>query len=179
MKNLSAFFSTLMLLLALSLTSLRAEVVDSSRHGFTVMNKALIQASPEEVYEHFTHHIGQWWSDAHSWSGKAANISIDPRPNGCWCEQLPVNGQAVHMQTVFTKPGEMIRFQGALGPLQSMAVQGSMTLQFTKVAEGTQVEWLYTVSGYHPKGMQIMAGPVDGVLAQQLGRLKEFVEKDE
>lgn len=169
-------FIPLTILLSLLTSHLHATVIDSTDHGFTTLNKVTIQAAPEEVYEQFVTHIGKWWSDAHSWSGKASNIYIEAQIGGCWCERIPVNGEAEHARLVFMKPGETLRFAGELGPLQGMAVTGKMTINFKRVEGGTEVELLYTVGGYVQGGLKPIAGAVDGVMREQLGRLKGFVE---
>ncbi len=160
-----------------SFGSLQATVIDSTNHGFTTLNKVTIKASPTEVYDHFVHHIGKWWSDAHSWSGQAANITIAAQLGGCWCERLPNNGMAEHARLIYMAPGESLHFVGELGPLQTLAVTGKMTINFKSVDGGTEVELLYTVGGYVKGGLKPIAGAVDGVMRQQLGRLKGFVER--
>lgn len=173
--------SLLTLLLSFSLfavtKSLQATVIDSTDHGFTTLNTVSIQASPEEVYEQFVTHIGEWWSDTHSWSGKASNIYIEAKIGGCWCERIPLAGEAEHARLVFMKPGESLRFSGELGPLQGMAVTGKMTINFKRTEAGTTVELIYTVGGYVKGGLKPISGAVDGVMREQLGRLKQFVEE--
>ena len=66
---------------------------------------------------------------------------------------------------------------GGLGPLQAMAVSGSMT--FTLAATdggGTRLEYVYAVGGYSPDGLDELAEPVDRVQLGQLQRLQRFIE---
>lgn len=179
MSTMNKYFLTLLLTVSFFFFSpyLNATVVDSTDHGFTTLNKVTIKASPEEVYEQFVTHIGKWWSDEHSWSGQASNIYIEAKIGGCWCERIPVDGEAEHARLVFMKPGETLRFEGELGPLQTMAVTGKMTLNFKRAEGGTEVELIYTVGGYVKGGLKPIAGAVDGVMREQLGRLKGFVEE--
>jgi hypothetical protein len=158
-------------------TQTQATVVDSSDVGFTTVNVVTVNASPGEVYEQFLSHLGQWWSDDHTWSGKASNLYIEAKMGGCWCERIPVDGEAEHARLIFMKPGETLRFAGELGPLQGMAVTGKMTIHFKRVEGGTEVELIYTVGGYVKGGLKPIAGAVDGVMREQLGRLKGFVEE--
>jgi hypothetical protein len=65
---------------------------------------------------------------------------------------------------------------GALGPLQTMAVTGSMTWQMEESGGATKLTLTYAVSGYLPGGLQALAGPVDGVLGEQFQRLKTYIE---
>jgi hypothetical protein len=65
---------------------------------------------------------------------------------------------------------------GGLGPLQSMAVTGSMTWLLSKAETGTNVKVTYTIGGYLPGGLQKMAPLVDKVIGEQLKRLKDYIE---
>lgn len=176
MNKISQFFVFSLLLLGFQFQA-QATVVDSSDVGFTTLNTVTINASPDEVYEQFVSHLGQWWSDDHTWSGKASNLYIEAKIGGCWCERIPVDGEAEHARLIFMKPAETLRFAGELGPLQGMAVTGKMTINFKRVEGGTEVELLYTVGGYAKGGLKPIAGAVDGVMREQLGRLKSFMEE--
>jgi uncharacterized protein YndB with AHSA1/START domain len=179
----AVIFATLALTPALSF----AEVKDSGPGGFTVKITTEINASPADVYQRVVHNVGDWWSSDHTFSGDAHNLSIEDRPMGCFCEKLPDHGAARHMEVIYADPGKMLRLSGGLGPLQPMAVSGSMTLTFTamealQTAPGsgatgrTRLEVTYAVAGYMPGGMDALAKPVDGVLAEQFTRLKTYIE---
>jgi len=154
-----------------------AEVVDSAAGGFTVKTTLSIHAAPAEVYDHLIHDIGEWWSPDHTFSGNAANLRMEEEVMGCFCETLPNEGGVRHMEIVFFAPGRRLVLSGALGPLQSMAATGSMTIQLSAVEGGTRLEVVYAVAGYSPAGMNALAATVDTVLGQQFTRLKNFVEK--
>jgi hypothetical protein len=57
-----------------------------------------------------------------------------------------------------------------------MAVAGSMTWTFTETSGKTKVEMTYKVGGYAPGGLDALAKPVDAVMAQQVQRLKKYIE---
>ena len=88
----------LLLAAALSAVSLAAlagpaaaEVAARSENSFTLVYERPVTASAEAVLEA----VGRpaaWWSDAHTYSGSAANLSVDLRPGGCWCEALAERG---------------------------------------------------------------------------------------
>jgi uncharacterized protein YndB with AHSA1/START domain len=163
--------------LAASASAPRAEVLDSSAGGFTVKNTVTIAATPEDAYRQLTTKVGQWWNPEHTYSGESQNLSIDAWAGGCFCEKLPVQGSVRHMVVVFASPGKMLRMTGGLGPLQGLAVSGSLTFQLTAVDKVTKVEMSYTVGGYRPGGLQDLAPVVDGMLREQLERLKNYIEK--
>jgi hypothetical protein len=151
------------------------EVADSSANGFTVKSMFTISASPDEVYRRLIN-VGDWWDSAHSFSGDSRNLSIEEKPMGCFCERLLSRGGVRHMEVVFLAPGKRLVMTGALGPLQSMAAAGNMTIQFSPADGGTKLDVTYAVAGYTPKGMNTLAAPVDSVLTQQFTRLKAYVE---
>ena len=90
---------------------------------------------------------------------------------------IPTAACVKHLDVVFAEPGKFLRMRGALGPLQAMAVTGSLTWKLTKMSSGTEVELTYAVGGYRPGGLQVLAPAVDRVLFSQLTRLKNFIEK--
>jgi uncharacterized protein YndB with AHSA1/START domain len=152
-----------------------AEVVDSTVYGFAVRNVAQISAHPSRVYNTAASLVSRWWNPAHTFSNNSANLSLDARPGGCLCE-IVANGGVVHLTVVNVVAQQEIRFSGGLGPLQKTGVAGTMIWKLTEAAGGTQFEWTYTVGGYMPGGLAAIAPAVDAVLADQLNRLKRFVE---
>jgi uncharacterized protein YndB with AHSA1/START domain len=153
----------------------RAAVADSGANGFTVKISVVIHAAPEEVYQKLVHNVGEWWGSEHTFSGDAHNLTIDDKPMGCWCEKLSTGG-ARHMEVVLAAKGKALVLSGGMGPLQSMAVTGAMSFDFTPDKGGTKLDLTYAVGGYLAAGLNTLAGPVDGVLTAQMGRLKNFVE---
>ena len=70
--------------LALS-TAAHAEVIDAQPNGFEVKRTVQIAAAPDKVYAALIQ-PGRWWNSSHSWSGDAANLTLEPKVGGCWCE---------------------------------------------------------------------------------------------
>jgi uncharacterized protein YndB with AHSA1/START domain len=124
-----------------------AEVADSSANGFTVKTSVTIQASPEEVYRRLVHNVGDWWSAEHTFSGDARNLTMEEKPMGCFCETLPGHGAVRHMEVLRFAPGKALVLSGALGPLQSLAATGSMTIQLSPGDAGTRMDVTYAVAG--------------------------------
>jgi uncharacterized protein YndB with AHSA1/START domain len=154
-----------------------AEIVDSGASGFTTRHTITIAAQRADVYRAAVARIGSWWGDGYTVSGRAANLYLEPRAQGCFCERLGEQGGVVHMTVTFVNPTVMLRLTGGLGPLGLMGVSGNMTWEFADSSDGTAVTWSYAVGGYFPGGLDGMAGDVDAVLGQQLDRLKNVVEQ--
>ncbi len=153
-----------------------AEVLDSTASGFTVQTTVQIAAPAAAVYDALTGAVDKWWDEAHTWSGRAANLTIDPRPGGCFCETL-AGGGVQHMMVIRADRGKMLRMIGGLGPLQSMAVAGVMTFTFTESGGRTTLEATYAVLAYTKEDLTVLAPLVDRVTAGQVARLKAFIER--
>jgi uncharacterized protein YndB with AHSA1/START domain len=160
----------------LAATPVRAAVADSAANGFTVKLEFNIQAPPQDVYRRLVLNVGDWWNSMHTFSGDAHNLSIDDKAMGCFCEKLPGGGSVRHLEVVYADPNKKLVLSGALGPLQSMAATGSLTIQLATAGEGTKVAVVYAVTGYLPTGMNTLAAPVDSVLSEQFTRLKSLIE---
>jgi uncharacterized protein YndB with AHSA1/START domain len=117
--------------------------------------------------------VAHWWSSDHTYSGSAANLHMDARAGGCFCEKLP-GGGVEHMRVVLAMPDKLLRLRGGLGPLQSGALNGTLTFQFKPSSGGTTIEVNYLVAGYVDGGFEKIASGVDQVLAEQLQHLQQF-----
>lgn len=153
-----------------------ADVTDVSPGGFTVRLEIDIEASPIDVYDAAVGRIAEWWSSDHTFSGDAANMTIEHRLGGCFCETFGEDGGVVHMQVTFLNRGRMIRLTGGLGPLGLMGVSGNMTWEFGEADAGTRWVLTYAVGGYSRDGLDKIAGPVDQTLEEQMQRLKALLE---
>lgn len=151
----------------------RAEVADQGPAGFEIRHFVVIDAPPAKVRAAALD-IGKWWNSDHTYSGDAKNLSIEA--SGCFCEKLP-DGLVRHMSVVYSAP-DALRMFGGLGPLATTGASGHLGLLFGKAAaDKTQLTLTYDVGGYAKGGLaQTWAGPVDGVLGEQVARLKTYVE---
>ncbi|GGZ09595.1 SRPBCC domain-containing protein [Novosphingobium colocasiae] len=155
-----------------------AKVAQVSDSGFVIQHAQMVAASPAEVWQLLLR-PAKWWDSDHTWSGDAANLTIDPRAGGCFCELLPSKdspraaprGTVEHMRVVYVEEPRVLRMVGALGPLQGDAVTGTLTFQLKPAEKGTAIMMEYVVGGFLRVPMAQMSGGVDGVLAQQLAGL--------
>lgn len=155
----------------------RADVADSAAGGFTIKIAMTIQAPPQVVYARLVNNVADWWNSMHTFTGDSHMLTIDDKPMGCFCERrLNGAGGIRHMEVVNVEHGKTLVLNGAIGPLQSLAVSGTLTIQLAATTAGTKLSAVYAVAGYQPNGMTSWAGPVDSVLTEQFTRLKSFVE---
>ena len=153
----------------------QAAVADSAANGFSVVETVHIAAAPDKVWAALVT-PSRWWSPAHTYSKSATNLTLEPRAGGCWCENLPGGGSVQHMVVVRLMPNNQLVLRGPLGPLQSMGVDGAMTVVMTPADRGTDLTATYTAGGYLKGGLDALAGPVDAVLREQFVRLRTQVE---
>ncbi len=154
-----------------------AEVKAASDSGFNSVHIATVNATPEEIWSRLLT-PKDYWNKAHSWSGSSAGFYIDAQANGCFCElfqeadangTLKTVGSVEHMRVIFAHPGKVLRMQGALGPLQSEAVMGTLTVAMEPAKDnvGTRVSFSYVVGGYMRYKISEIAPAVDKVLGEQ------------
>ena len=168
------------LLAAVAAQPAAAEVVEQSEAHFVTRAAVTVKTTPKETWLALIT-PSKWWNKSHTWSGDAANLSITPQGGGCFCETIPekdtlhqvgLAGSAQHMVVVQAKPMEVLRMRGGLGPLQSEPVEGVLTIAMQPApGGGTSMVWEYVVGGPLRYKVPVIAKAVDGVLAEQLGRL--------
>jgi len=156
-----------------------AEVVDIDDSGFVTRDMAIVSATPKAVWLALIS-PARWWNSAHTWSADAANLTLKPQAGGCFCEKIPENpdpsvitleGSVEHMRVIQAFPEKVLRMRGGLGPLQSEAATGVLTIVMSEVDEGTQIVWEYAVGGRMRYEIPMIAKAVDGVMTQQLDGL--------
>ena len=89
-----------------------ADVVDVSPTGFQLSIAVHIAALPDRVYAALIQ-PAKWWNAQHTFSGSAANLTLDAKAGGCFCETLPNGGSVKHQEVVFAAPGQVLRMTGA------------------------------------------------------------------
>ncbi|MGZ9099760.1 MAG: ATPase [Brevundimonas sp.] len=164
------------LALACAATPVAAEVTARSADSFSLAYERPVPASADAILAA----IGRpaaWWSDAHTYSGRASNIRVELTPGGCWCEDLP-GGGVKHAEAVLVWPEQrMVRFDAPFGPLQSIGADAVLTMTWAEAEGGATrtLKWTYVVNG---PGAGAMADVIDGVLGEQFGRLAAHLETD-
>lgn len=161
--------------LALAANPAAAEVVQSSPAGFEVRHSVTVAAPPERAWPTVLA-PRLWWSKDHTYSDDSANLTLDERPGGCFCEKLAGRGGVEHMRVVYIQPPRMIRLRGGLGPLQAEAADGTLAITLTAEGGGTRIGLSYVVGGYIRSGAEKLAPMVDRVLGLQVAGLKAAID---
>lgn len=160
-----------------------AEVVATGDSSFVTRDTAVVSADTKAVWLALIS-PGRWWNSAHTWSGDAANLTLTPQAGGCFCETIPedpsndrvtLEGSVEHMRVIQAFPEKVLRMRGGLGPLQSEAATGVLTIVMSEVDEGTLIVWEYAVGGPMRYETPVISRAVDGVMSQQLGGLADLL----
>ena len=163
--------------------SVHADTTAVSSSGFTSSFRAEIKAAPTQAWGAVVQ-LPRWWNSSHTYSGNAANLSLDAQAGGCWCERwrdtAGASHSVQHAQVVLAQEGQVLRLNGAFGPLQDMAVVGVLTI-VTSTGTGAEagkhfLRMTYRVAGGAETGLDKLAPVVDGVIGEQFKRLKSLIE---
>ena len=152
-----------------------AAVVHANPSGFEIKQVVHIAAPPARVWAALIR-PANWWSSHHTYSGSAANLSLDPRPGGCFREALPNGGAVQHLVVVTVQPNAEIELRGALGPFHARGVDGALTFDLAPAGDGVDLTMTNDMGGYMSEGLDSWAPKADGMLAEQMARLKRYVE---
>ena len=155
-----------------------AAVVSSAENGCVVTETVHIAAAPSQVYELILQ-PAKWWNPQHTFSHDAANLSLEARAGGCFCEKASDGSSVQHLVVVRVAPGKLLTLRGALGPFQAQAVDGALTWSLQPASNGqTDLTLTYVLGGYLslPGGFARWAKAADDMLAEQVGRLQKVAE---
>jgi hypothetical protein len=151
-----------------------AETSAVSPSGFVVTHRRTVDATPKQVFAAIGR-IDRWWDGEHTYSGDAANLSLDLGAGGCFCERWSA-GSIEHARVIYVGDDKIVRLQGGLGPLQELAATGVLDLAVKAVDGKTLLALTYRVSGAPDAALDKWAAAVDRVLGEQAARLHSFVE---
>jgi uncharacterized protein YndB with AHSA1/START domain len=160
----------------LATTSAAADVLHAEAAGFVVRHERTMLAPPETAWRMLVGHVGEWWHPDHTYAGSAANLYIEERALGCFCERIGADDVVVHMTVTMLREDALLRLTGGLGPLGLMGVDGNLTISLLPQEESTALALEYRVGGYDPDGLDQIAPAVDYVLGEQMDRFVRFVE---
>jgi len=161
--------------LALFTMTAHAGVLETRDGAFVNQSAVTVKLAPAATYRALAR-VAAWWDPAHTWSGAAKNLSLDPRAGGCFCEKLVDGGSVQHARVVFAQPGKVLRMDGALGPLQEMAVTGVLTYTIAADGQGSRITMTYRVAGALSMDAAKLAPLVDQVMTGQLERLRGYAD---
>lgn len=160
------------LLLVVTVPSLRAETNEVKTGAFQVQQELLLPASPEAVFDAVTGDISGWWD--HSFSEHPKKLYVEPKPGGGFWEIMNDAGDGVlHATVIDSERGKRLRFRGPLG-FSGQAVDIVTTYEFLPDPAGTKLRLTCNVVGQMEEGEDKV---LDSVWQHFLfERLKPYIE---
>lgn len=157
-----------------SASSAAAEVVARTADSFTLRYEMGAEIDPSDIPGTLAE-VGRWWDSAHTYSGDAANLSVDMTPGGCWCEKLADGTQFEHAKVVSIAPDRIV-FDAPFGPLNGKATKAVLTVTWPPANAGWTPTWEMVVEG---PGLGALADGVDGVMGAGFQRWLRYLETGE
>jgi uncharacterized protein YndB with AHSA1/START domain len=158
-----------------SALSAHADLSGVSPSGFLVTHKADTRLPPAALFQALVQ-PARWWSPDHTWSKDAGNLKLLALAGGCFCEGWGERNAVEHARVIAVMPGKFLRLQGALGPLQEMAVTGVLDFRIAPQGSGSTLTVTYRVRGSPDAALDKIAPAVDKVIGEQVRRLAAFAD---
>lgn len=164
---------TLCLLLAEFMSSpIHAEVVKASPEHYTLEQKKSCDLSPEQIWQKLIV-PSSWWHPEHTYSGDAANLSLNIEAGGLWREDWG-GGSVTHGTVLYANENEILRLNAPFGPLQEMAVTVVWTISLEAFEDGADITFTEIANGSPQSGLDAIATAVDYVKTEAINRLCDF-----
>ena len=151
-----------------------AEVGGVTPSGFLVTHRIETRADPALVYAALGQ-PGKWWNADHTYSRNSENLRMRLAAGECFCEAWEGNS-VEHGRVILALAGKRLRLEGALGPLQDMAVNAILDFRVEPRDGGSAVTMTYRVRGAAEAALDRIAAPVDNVMGDQLQRLAKYAD---
>ncbi|HVF34711.1 MAG TPA: SRPBCC domain-containing protein [Candidatus Saccharimonadia bacterium] len=148
--------------------SAAAAVTQSSPSSFNMHHEFVLDVAPAVAWKALTK-PGKWWPKAHTWSGDATNLTLEPRAGGCFCEKWD-GGSAEHARVIMARPNQLLRMHAPLGPLQEMGLSVLLTITLEPAGTGTKATVAFRASGDESHHLEQLAPVVDRVVGEQWAR---------
>lgn len=152
-----------------------AEVVDRGPDHFVLRHSVTLETATDDI-RRAVGDVGAWWDGAHTYSGKASNMTLALTPGGCFCEAEVDGATFEHGRVASFDPETGVRLDAALGPLNGKATTADWSIGWTGASGGQEVVMTYVVRG---PGLGAWADGVDTVMTIQFNRLARFIEYGE
>lgn len=151
-----------------------AEVVARAADSFTLRYAVGAEIAPGDIPGTLTD-LPKWWDSAHTYSGSAANLSLDLTPGGCWCEKLADGTDFDHGRTVSVEADRMV-FHAPFGPMRGKTSRADLTVTWPAANRGWTPTWTMVVEG---PGIGAMAEAIDAVMGAGYQRWLHYLEYGE
>ncbi len=156
-------------LAVLAPAAVQSEVLSASDTHFVISLEAGSALSVEALWQRLIH-PDSWWSGEHSYSGDAANFTLEPRAGGLWREEWP-GGSVAHGRVLLAQPNKLLRLEAPFGPLQGMGAYTVWTITLEDDEGGSRVHFREVASAPPGSDMSTIAKAVNTVKTEAIERL--------
>lgn len=169
---LKSVFKNILFVLPLCIggtASATAEVLSASPSHYSLKQEGYSELSPNDLWQRLIK-PESWWHPDHTYSGDAANLSLDAKAGGVWSEQWD-GGSVEHGRVLLAQHSETLRLDAPFGPLQELGVQVVWTISLKAEGSGTKVTFTEIANGTPASKLDAIAGAVDFVKTEAINRL--------
>lgn len=146
-----------------------ADVVESSATHYVLRHEATSTLSADALWQRLIE-PASWWHPDHTYSGDAANLSLELKPGGLWAETWDA-GAVTHGTVMLVETGSVLRLDAPFGPLAGVGAHTVWTITIEADGDGSRVVFDEVSSGPPTAKMDELAGAVDYVKTEAINRL--------
>ncbi len=146
-----------------------ADVIEAAPDRYVLKAEATSSLAPAEVWARLIK-PAKWWHPDHTYSGSAANLSLDPQAGGLWREDWD-GGSVQHGSVLLVQDGQKLRLDAPFGPLQDIGAKTTWTITLEPDGEGTKVTFDEIAYGSEASKLDMLAPAVDFVKTEAIRRL--------
>ena len=165
MRSLSAAI----LVACMAMHTAGAEIVSASDTHFVLRHEATSPLAVEDLWDRLID-PASWWHPDHTYSGDAANLTLEPEVGGLWREDWD-SGSVSHGKVLYIETAKSLRMEAPFGPLQGLGAYTIWTITLTESVDGTVVVFDEVSTGPPTADMSETARAVDFVKSEAIGRL--------
>lgn len=146
-----------------------ADVLEASPERYVLRQEATSTMAPDVLWDRLVK-PASWWHPDHTYSGDAANLSLDLQAGGQWREDW-ADGSVVHGRVLLVQNGSVLRLDAPFGPLQDIAVTVVWTITIAPDGDGSRVVFDEIANGTAGANLDALAPAVDFVKTEAIRRL--------
>lgn len=146
-----------------------ADIVEATPERYVLRQEASSVLAADALWARLIK-PASWWHPDHTYSGDAANLSLEATAGGLWREDWQ-GGSVLHGQVLLVLDGSTLKLDAPFGPLQDLAVTVVWTISVTPEGGGSRVVFDEIANGTAASKLDTLAPAVDFVKTEAIRRL--------
>lgn len=146
-----------------------ADIVEATPERYVLRQEASSVLAADTLWARLIK-PASWWHPDHTYSGDAANLSLEATAGGLWREDWQ-GGSVLHGQVLLVLDGSTLKLDAPFGPLQDLAVTVVWTISVTSEGSGSRVVFDEIANGTAASKLDALAPAVDFVKTEAIRRL--------